>query len=143
MATTHTTNYRDTFLTVAPDTRAVAGVEPPLSGTGPSVARLTFEMIAEHPYVHTSDEVIFTVYAERAGIPELERPAARAEYFSKGRPCLRSSALGKTYGWGVHSDADCRVALYALGTPEYERLASGIAPEGTEVAVKPAMRSSR
>jgi Family of unknown function (DUF6157) len=142
MATQHTTNYFDTFIAVAEDCAAAEGVAPPSRAT-PSTAELTHRMIAEHPYTYTSDEVIFTVWADRNGIPEADRPAERALFFSKGQPCLRSSDLGKRYGWGVHSDAEGRVAIFPLQSEEYERLESGIAPDGSDVVVTRAMRSSR
>jgi hypothetical protein len=138
----HTTNYFDTFITIAPDSAAVEAIEPPHRDEA-SVAERTFRLIADAPFAHTSDDVIFTVWADRRGIPEADRAAARAEFFSKGQPCLRSSDLGKRYGWGIHSDAAGRVALVPLGSPEYERLAGGAAIDGTPVTVTPAMRSTR
>ena len=134
----HTTNYFDTFIAVAEDTSAVGPIEPPLRAT-PSVADLTYRMIAENPYRFTSDDVIFEVWADRRALPADQRDSARAEFFAKGQPCLRSSDLGKRYGWGVHSDAEGRVALVPLGTDEYARLAAG---EGG-VKVTRAMRSKR
>lgn len=134
----HTTNYFDTFIAVAEDTSAVGPIEPPLRAT-PSVADLTYRMIAENPYRFTSDDVIFEVWADRRALSADQRDAARAEFFAKGQPCLRSSDLGKRYGWGVHSDAEGRVALVPLGTDEYARLAVG---EGG-VKVTRAMRSKR
>lgn len=140
----HSTNYFDTFITVAPDSKADDATEPPVKeGSPPSVAALTYEMIATAPYAHTSDDVIFTVWADRRDIPAADRAAARAEFFAKGQPCLRSSDLGKRYGWGVHSDADGRVALYPLGSAEYRALADGSSADGTLVTVTAAMRSSR
>ena len=108
MAKIHTTNYVDTFIAVADDYAAMVGTVPP-SRTEPSVAELTHAMIAANPYRYTSDDVIFTVWADR-GLVRQDRPAARAQIFAKGQPCLRSSDLGKRYGWGVHSDSDGRVA---------------------------------
>jgi hypothetical protein len=46
----------------------------------------------------------------------------RERFFSKGQACLRSSPLSKRYGWGTHHDAEGRVALYPVGSAEYERL---------------------
>jgi hypothetical protein len=101
-------------------------------------------MIQEQPYRFTSDDVLFTVYADRKGIPEGERAAAREAYFSKGQACLRASPLGKKYGWGIHADAEGRVALFGMETAEYRSLAGGKAPRRAEtVTVKKAMRSSR
>lgn len=138
----HSTNYFDTFIAVAEDTAATTATVPPTRAV-PSVAELTLAMIAEHPYELTSDDVVFTVWAERRGVPEAERESARAEFFSKGQPCLRSSDLGKRYGWGIHSDASGRVAVYGLGSTEYEQLTRGLAPDGSAVTVTRAMRSSR
>ena len=137
-----TTNYVDTFIAVAPDCDVAGGTAPPERAT-PSVAELTYRMIARSPYRFTSDDVIFGVWAERRGIPEAERPAARHVFFAKARPCLRASYLGKRYGWGVHSDAEGRVALFGVESTEYEELASGRAADGSAVTVTQAMRSRR
>jgi hypothetical protein len=133
----HTTNYFDTFIAVAEDCPAGASEVPPTQQP-PTIAGLHFELIAAQPYARTSDEVIFETYARRAGIAENERDAAREAFFSKGQPCLRSSPLGKRYGWGIHSDAGGRVALVPCGTPEYERLS-----QDSGVTQTRAMRSRR
>lgn len=139
----HTTCYFDTFIGIAPDSTATAAAEPP-AGENPSVAARTYRMIAEAPYTHTSDDVIFTVWADRRGIADANRAAAREEFFSKGQACLRASDLGKRYGWGVHADDAGRVALYPLGSAEYDSLAAGVDPgDGRAVVVKQAMRSRR
>jgi len=85
------------------------------------------------------------VWADRNGIPADDRPAARAEFFSKGQPCLRSSPLGKRYGWGVHCDSTGRVALLALESDAYRALVTGqaMSDSGRPVTVKKAMRRSR
>jgi hypothetical protein len=142
MVATHTTNYFDTFIAVAEDSAAAGPAAPP-ERTPASIAELTFRMIAENPYRYTSDDVLFTVWAERRGISEEDRAAARTEFFAKGQPCLRSSDLGKRYGWGVHSDAEGRVALVGLGSTAYARLETGVSPSGDPVTVIRAMRSSR
>lgn len=112
----HSTNYADTLILVSPDTRATAGRTPDKPGT---VAAMQFAMISGAPYAHTSDDVIFTVHADRAGIPADERAAAREAFFSRGQACLRASPLVRSHGWGVHSDAEGRVALLAMDSPEY------------------------
>jgi hypothetical protein len=134
----HTTNYANTFIVVAEDSAADCGVAPPEKAENPSIASRTWRMIAERPYRYTSDDVIFTVWADRQGIPEDERDAARAEFFNKGQPCLRASDLGKKYGWGIHHDANGRVALYEVGSEQY-----GALVERDDVTVVKAMRSSR
>lgn len=133
-----TTNYRNTFIEVAPDSPVDGPEEPPARATAPTVAELQYRLIAENPYRYTSDDVLFTVHAERAGIPETEREAARAAFFAKDQACLRASPLPKRYGWGLHHDADERVALVPLGSAEYASLRAD-----TELRHLLAMRSSR
>ncbi|MFC6356802.1 DUF6157 family protein [Luethyella okanaganae] len=138
-------DYVNTFIAVAEDCAAVAGTVPPEKAENPSIAARTCRMIAENPYGHTSGDVIFEVYADRAGIPDAERPEARAAYYGIGRACLRSSDLGKRYGWGIHADERGRIALVGVETEEYARLASGVAvaASGAPIVVTRAMRGSR
>lgn len=109
-------------IAVADDSTATIGTVPTRKPDNPSVASRTFEMIWRHPYRYTSGDVIFAVFAERHGIPEEERAAAREEFYSRGQPCLRSSDLGKRYGWGIHADGAGRIALVgvAAGLPDLQ-----------------------
>ncbi len=134
----HSTNYEGTFIAIAEDSVAERGVAPPEKAENPSVASRTWRMIAEHPYQYTSDDVIFTVWADRRGIAEEDRAAAREEFFSKGRACMRASDLGKKYGWGIHHDDQGRVALVGVDSDEYRSFV-----ESDDVKVLKAMRSSR
>jgi len=140
----HTTNYINTFIAIAPDSQATYGTVPPLKEGNPSIVWRTWQMIAQHPYAYTSDDVIFGVYADRNAIPQGERPAAREKFFSKGQPCLRASDLGKKYGWGIHHNDESRVALYAVDSPEYTLFVAGEDALGNgSIVVKKAMRSAR
>lgn len=125
----HTTNYTDTLITIAPDSKAASASPPPV-GKG-TVAERQFAMLAGHDYEFTSDDVTFTVHADRAGLAEADRPAARAAFFAKGQPCLRTSPLPKTYGWGIHSDTAGRVALVPVGSPRYDELLADAATTTT------------
>lgn len=133
-----TTNYRNTFIAVAPDCPVVTPETPPSSLAKPSVAALQFELVSEHPYELTSDEILFTVHALRAGISEAAIEEERERFFAKDQACLRASPLGKRYGWGTHHDDEGRVALYGVGTAEYDRLANQ-----HDLTQKAAMRSKR
>lgn len=133
----HTTNYFNGFIEIAEDSPAKVGEVPPVKGT-PSVANLQFDMVYDHPYEYTSDDVLFAVFAQRNNISKADWPQARAEFFSKGQPCFRASPLTKRYGWGVHSDAEGRIALYAAGSEEYAQFSQ----DGGLEVVK-AMRSVR
>jgi hypothetical protein len=134
----HTTNYQNTFIGVADDCPAKAGEMPPVKGEARSVANMQFDMLFEHPYEYTSDDVLFTVYADRKEIPENERAEAREQFFSKGQPCMRASPLTKRYGWGVHNDGNGRIAIYGCETPKYKKLA-----EDAGIAFVKAMKTSR
>jgi hypothetical protein len=124
---THTTNVFDTFIRVAEDCPARAGEEPPQRAGSPTVARLQFEMITQAPYKHTSDDVVFATSAPGrqlgAKASKTERSLARSEFFSKGQACMRASGLGKRFGWGIHADAEGRIALYAVDSERYRALA--------------------
>ncbi len=66
-------DYLDTFIAVAEDSTAVAGTVPQVKQDKPTVAARTFRMISEHPYRFTSGDVIFSVFADRNGVPEQKR----------------------------------------------------------------------
>jgi len=117
----HTTNYTNTFIQIADDCKAETAKVPP-EKVKKSVARMQFEMLSEHPYQYTSDELLFAIYAARNKIEAAEIEHSRTKFFAKGQPCLRASPLGKTYGWGIHFDDQSRIALYPMGSDEYARL---------------------
>ena len=60
---THTTNYYNTLIEVAEDCPADKGIVPPMKSDEPTIANLQFEILINHPYQFTSDDVIFQVYA--------------------------------------------------------------------------------
>ncbi|OZC56161.1 hypothetical protein CH289_05410 [Rhodococcus sp. RS1C4] len=132
------TDYRNVFIEAAPDCPATEGEEPPAGRGNPTVARLQYELLSQAPYEMSSDDVLFAVHAARTGVPPSELDEARAAFFAKDQPCLRASPLGKRYGWGTHHDGEGRVALYGVGTVEYERLA-----RDPNLGHKAAMKSRR
>lgn len=132
----HTTNYTNTLITVSPDTKAVAAVSPPPKKG--SIAERQFALVHDHAYELTSDEVIFTVFADRKDLPAADRASARDQFFAKGQPCLRTSPLAKIYGWGIHADSVGRIALVPMGTSAYDALVDDDA-----TTKRPAMKASR
>ncbi|MGJ9412675.1 DUF6157 family protein [Aeromicrobium sp. CF4.19] len=112
----HTTDYVDTFISVAPDCPATTAQAPPEREPA-TLAQRQLEMLRHAPYEHTSDDVVFASQGEPKGL-------TREEFFSKGQPCLRSSPLVKRYGWGVHADAEGRVALVPVESGRYRELAA-------------------
>jgi hypothetical protein len=119
----HTTNYTGAFIEVADDCKTEVGVIPP-EKQEKTIARIHFEMIHEHPYRYTSDEVVFAAYVAKNRIEPAQLEDKKAEFFSKGQPCLRSSPLGKTYGWGIHYNSESKMAIYARESVEYARMAN-------------------
>lgn len=115
-----TTNYVNTFIAVSPDSTAPQGTEPKPG----SVAALQFALLRERPYGYTSDELLFEVHAVRSGFSDADRSNDRDAFFAKARACLRASPLVKQHGWGLHHDAQSRVAAYDVHTDNYRRLAA-------------------
>lgn len=117
----HSTNYKDTFIQVADDSPAKIGEAPPVKGVEKSVANIQFDLISANPYQYTSDDVVFQTYAIKKDLSKDELETERKKFFSKGQPCLRASPLTKRYGWGVHSDANGKVAIYSVNSEEYRK----------------------
>lgn len=117
--------YTNTFIQVAPDSPAISGIVPEVKGESKSVAVLEHELLSSHPYTFTNEELIFEVHVRRLGLSESEVKACRQELwdalFSKSHACMRASSLTKRYGWGVHYDERGKMALYPLGSDEYQR----------------------
>jgi hypothetical protein len=134
----HSTNYLDTFIEIADDCPVTAREIPPQRGRQKTVANLQFEMLVDSPYRYTSDDILFTLYAIKNNVLERDLDTERIKFFSRGQPCFRSSPLPKRYGWGVHSDSDGRIAIYAVNSEEYQRLA-----QAKDVKHVKAMRSKR
>lgn len=118
---THTTNYYNTLIEIADDTKASQSTIPP-SKANKTVANLQYDMLSKHPYQYTSDNLLFDIYAERNEITAGEKDAARKAYFSKGQACLRNSPLAKTYGFGIHFDEHGKIALIGIETEKYQSI---------------------
>jgi hypothetical protein len=133
----HSTNYFDTFIEVAEDTKADYGTIPPAKEKK-TIAEMQYELIAKNPYKFSSDDIFFQVFADRNDLTKQEYDEARKNFFSKGQACFRSSPLTKTYGFGVHSDSNGKVAIYGMETEQYEKFLSDPNVKKTK-----AMRSSK
>ena len=131
------TNCFSTLIEVAEDCPATTGEVPPLKGDK-TVANLTFEMLLEHPYEFTSDDVLFSIFAARQEIPKEALAGERERFFAKGQPCFRASPLSKGYGWGVHSNEAGKIAIYGVESEAYKELVAD-----ASVTKKKAMRSKR
>jgi hypothetical protein len=125
-----TTNYYETFISVADDC-PVENAEIPPSKEPKSIAQIQYEMVINKPYEYTSDDVLYAANGERKGI-------SKEQFLSKGQPCFRASPLIKRYGWGVHSNKEGRIAIYARESDEYRQFA-----EDDSLKQLKAMRSKR
>lgn len=134
----HTTNYENTFIEVAEDCPAAGGEVPPTKGDTQTIAGIQYEMISKNPYKFTSDDVLFSVFAQRKDLTQSELEEARKQFFSKGQACMRCSPLTKRYGWGVHNDEEGKIALYACDSAEYKKMT-----KTPDLKTVKAMKSSR
>ncbi|MEZ0299945.1 MAG: DUF6157 family protein [Candidatus Methylacidiphilales bacterium] len=129
------TNYTNTFITIASDSKLRSGTKPSKEGT---IAAMQYELIHDNPYTYTSDDILFITHARRQEIPKTQWDAARKEFFSKSKACLRASPLVKHFGWGLHHDGQGRVAMYGAETERYKYFT-----EQSDVKVVAGMRSAR
>lgn len=134
---THTTNYRNTLILPADDSKAEKSEIPVVKNEKPSVASTQYEKIGKHPYKYTSDDIVFGWFADKNDLSESELKEAREQFFSKGQPCLRTSPLAKKYGFGIHSDDSGKVKLVPMESDEFSKMLSD-----EKIAKVKAMRSS-
>jgi len=118
----HSTNYTNTLIEIASDSKVTQSKIPLVRGEKKTIANLEYEMLSANPYKYTSDEVKFAVHAIRNEIPKAKQKSEYLAYFSKGQPCFRASPLTKSHGWGVHANAQSKIALVACESPEYQQL---------------------
>lgn len=102
------------FISVAEDCPVVVAQAPP-ARTPKSIPQIEFEMLIDSPYEFTSDEVLFASNGASKGV-------SLQEWLSKKQPDFRLSPLTQRYGWGVHTNAEGRVAIYAIESHEYRLL---------------------
>jgi Family of unknown function (DUF6157) len=115
-------NYHNVLVEVAADSPAAVAQVPQPRGGRKTKAVVEYELLAGHPYRYTEEDTAFAVYAVVHHIPKASRATERKKFLSKRHPHLRVSALAKRYGWGFHNNAEGKIALIAVESPEYKRL---------------------
>jgi len=115
-------NYYNTLIEIAEDSRATKAEVPKPKGGKKTKPVIAYEMIANHPYKCTEEDIAFETYAVLHNIPKAIWPKERQTFLSKGHPHLRVSALAKRYGWGIHNNAEGKVALIAVNSLKYKKL---------------------
>lgn len=137
-------NYYNTFITIAPDCPADYGIIPPEKKNGRTKPRIEYDLVADHPYTYTQEELLFAVHVQHKEIPaeELEEHGAsiRDEFFQKSHACLRASMLPKKYGWGIHFNAEGKMALVPMESSDYMHFVEG---DNGDLKLLPAMRNSK
>lgn len=134
-------NYYSTFIRVAEDCPVDVAEVPPERAGRPTAARVHFEMCLDQPYRYRQDQILFHTFLTSKDLSAAEHPEGGETwhaFFDKGRPCLRSSALGKRYGWGLHFDPEGRVVAVAVESEAYRRCS-----EDSSLDQLKAMRNSR
>ena len=132
--------YFQTLITVSEDCPISQNAVPqPLRGKE-TVACIQYRLLSGAPYRMTEEELLFRVYCIQNNIPEHaeDRQQLWDTFFSTPKACLRSSPLPKKHGWGIHYDADGKIALYGIESDMYQKL---LADE--TVAKRKGMRSAR
>lgn len=124
----HSTNSRDTLITVSADCPVAGGTIPEKPGT---IATVQHGLLAE-PYAMTSDDLLHATHRARGG------EKSREEFFARPQACLRASPLVKQFGWGIHHNGESRIALVDPQSEQYGRLLDDPAVKKT-----PGMRSKR
>ena len=131
-------NYHDTLIEVADDCPATEAQVPHARGAKKTKAVVEYELLIKHPYTYTEEDIAFEVYAVLHDIPKAIWPAERRKFLSKSHPHLRVSALAKRYGWGIHNNADGKIALISVESAQYKQLMND--PRTTKIK---AFRSTR
>jgi hypothetical protein len=132
-------NYYDTLIEVAEDCPVTEAQTPQAArGAKQSKTVVEYELLAKRPYKYTEEDIAFETYAVLHDIPKAIWPRERKKFLSKGHPHLRVSALAKRYGWGIHNNAEGKIALVAVESPLYKQMLND--PRITKLK---AFRSSR
>lgn len=135
-------DLKNTFVRVSPDCPVTSSVIPVGKNGSSPIHVLQYELLSEHPYRYTLQDLIYEVHIRHKAIEDAEarKDEIWSELFQKSHPCMRASMLPKKYGWGVHYDEEGRIALYSMESEEYQQFtASG----QSDVNVFPAMRNTR
>jgi hypothetical protein len=107
---------------VADDCPAAKAQVPEPRGGKRTKAVVEYELLARNPYMYTEEDIAFAVYAVTHNISKESQSRERTKFLSKGHPHLRVSPLAKRYGWGLHNNAEGKIALVAVESPRYQQL---------------------
>ncbi|MBA3390336.1 MAG: GIY-YIG nuclease family protein [Rubrobacter sp.] len=106
------TSAREELIEIAADSHVIRSEEPPYGGTGKTIARVSYEVLAENPYVFSEPEFYHEVHVIRR-----KRPDLRIESYN-----IKKLALVKNFGWGIHRNKDGKLALVPCESERYKEL---------------------
>lgn len=112
-----TTNYSNAFITIASDYK----FETSKAAKEGTIGAMQLDLLLKNPYTLTSDDLIFTVFANRNEIAS-DDLKARELFFAKPQACLRASPLVKTMGYGIHHNENSKIAVFPIESAEYKSL---------------------
>lgn len=130
--------FLNTFIRIAADCPESAGIEPPVRGGKKPVHLIHLELLRDRPYHFNHEQLLVEGELRREPNSGETRKEIQARLRAKPLPCLRTSQLAKRYGWGLHFDADGKIAAYPAGSADYKKMAAD-----RDIDQVPAMRSKR
>lgn len=130
-------NYQNTFILVSEDCPSEEGIIFDNNYSKKPIHQIQYQLLTESPYKYTQEDIQFLVYAERNQIRKTDHNA-RNEFLNISQPCLRSSALAKKYGWGIHFNSEGKAAIYSKDSDEYRDYA-----KSENIKVTKALRNKR
>lgn len=101
------------FILVAEDCPVERGTVPESKRGSRTVPMYTYEVLFQHPYEYTEDELQHEVHVVHRGVKN----------FDPGTRDLKRNELPKKWGWGIHYNENRKVALVGCETEEYKQLA--------------------
>lgn len=98
----------------------------PRSERDPTPARVVlYDLVSRNPYKFTPEDLTFELHVRKPGPGRAEVHRRRAELWAglsaRSHPCLRACVPAKRFGWGLHVNADGKVALYGRESAEYHQ----------------------
>lgn len=111
-------SYKNTFIKVSEDSPITSAVVPLPRNGKPTIASIEYDLVSKSPYKYTQDDVQFQTYLIKNQTESTNE--LREQFFSKPKACFRASPLVKKYGWGIHYDANGKIALFEVESENYK-----------------------
>ena len=93
-------NYHDTLIEIADDCPATEGQVPAARGGKKTKAVVEYELLVNHPYAYTEEDIAFEVYAVLHANPDGQPAEGARDVFEQGAPAPSCVATGKALRMG-------------------------------------------